>query len=81
MTPADVFKSFDDAFLRKLAIEVLEQEHAVVRTDTPAQAQALEILQSKAKIRDLKTAERQVAACTRNEVFVRWLNGASEARR
>ncbi len=72
-TPADVFKSLPEKQLFELAEEVLSQENNVLSTERASQDKAVELLVAETGVRDMRTAERQVISCTRNEVFARWI--------
>lgn len=72
-TPSEVFKGFSNEFLASLAREVLCQEADVLARDRSSQDKAVHILLRVTGVKDMRTAERHVINCTRNEVFARWV--------
>ena len=72
-TPADLFKNLPENVLFELAEEVLGQENNVLSTERASQDKVVELLVAETGVRDMRTAERQVISCTRNEVFARWI--------
>lgn len=72
-TPSDIFKNLSNGFLADLAHEVLSHEVGGSVDGRVVQKQAVEMIIDATGVKDVRTAERLVTNCTRNEVLARWV--------
>lgn len=72
-TPSDIFKALPDDFLADLAHEVLNHEVGGTAAGREHRKRAVGMILGATGVKDVRTAERLVVNCTRNEVFARWV--------